>query len=204
MQYALAKCSHHCHCITPFITDGAPQSFQPESDLRVCVGDPVTFTCTVVDDVPLSEATVWTASGGVECTRVLVHGISLADTCPDTTPGSSIVFMVNGAVQGMDCVEFEFNAAMATENMDDTLIQCRNGSALDPSTLVGSSRLFVEGEFRCIHVSIHGKASQSDSVAIPFSTNYLPFPKPLFYVHILLYLWRINYRYFYSKVVHKF
>ena len=142
--------------ITPFAIDGAPQSFQPESDLRVCVGDPVTFTCTVVDDDPLSEDTFWTASGGVECSSALVHGINLTDTCSNTTSGSSTVFMVNGAVQGMDCVQFEFTAAMATANMDDTLIECRNGSAVDPSTLVGSSRLFVEGEFTCTHV----KASQ--------------------------------------------
>ena len=69
--------------------------------------------------------------------------------------------MVNGAVQGMDCVEIEFTAAMATANMDNTLIECHNGSAVDPSTLVGSSRLLVEGELTCTHVSIHGKASQS-------------------------------------------
>ena len=138
--------------------DGAPQSFQPESDLRVCVGDPVTFTCTVVDDPPLSEVTVWRASGGVECQSALVHAGSLTGTCPDA--GSSTEFMVNGTVQGMDCVEIEFTAAMATVDMDNTLIECHNGSALNPSTLVGSSRLLVEGEFTCTHVSIPGKVSQ--------------------------------------------
>ena len=151
----------------------------------MCVGDPVTFTCTVVDDVPLSEATVWTATGEVECSIALAHSVSLTDTCSDTTPGSSTVFMVNGSVQGMDCVQSEFTAAMATANMDNTLIECRNGSALNPSTLVGSSRLFVESEFTCTHVSIHGKTSQS--VAIPFSTNYLPFPS-LFYMYIYYYI----------------
>ena len=141
--------------LTPFVIDGAPQSFQPQSDLRVCVGDPITFTCTVVDDPPLSEVTAWTGSGGVECTSVLVHGLSLTGTCTDTTPGSSTVFMVNGAVQGMDCVQSEFTAAMATANMDNTLIECRNGTAVNPSTLVGSSRLFVGGEFTCTRVSIY-------------------------------------------------
>ena len=148
------------YCITPFAVDGAPQSFQPESDLRVCVGDPVTFTCTVVDDDPLSEATLWTASGGVDCLSSLIHTVSLAGTCPDTTSGSNTVFMVNGAVQEMDCVVVEFTAAMATVNMDNTLIGCYNDTAVDPSNLVGSSRLFVEGGFTCTHVSIHGKASQ--------------------------------------------
>ena len=116
----------------------------------MCVGDPVTFTCTVVDDDPLSEVTVWRASGGVDCLRSLVHAVSLTDTCSDA--GSSTVFMVNGAMQGMDCVQFEFTAATATANMDNTLIECHNGTAVDPSTLVGSSRLFVEGEFICKHV----------------------------------------------------
>ena len=127
----------------------------------MCVGDPVTFTCTVVDDDPLNEVTVWTASGGVECTSALVHELSLTGTCSDTTPGSSTAFMVNGAVQGMDCVQFEFTAAMATANMDNTLIACHSGTTANPSTLVDSSRLFVEGELTCTHVKIHGKASQS-------------------------------------------
>ena len=143
-------------CISPFEIDGAPQSFQPESDLRVCVGDPVTFTCTVVDDpLSTSEVTVWTASGGVECDSVTAHAFSLMDTCSDMTLGSSTVFVVNGAVQGMDCVEFEFTAAMATANMDDTLIECHNDTAVNPSTLVGSSRLLVEGGFTYTDLSIH-------------------------------------------------
>ena len=124
---------------------GAPQSFQPQGDVTVCPGDRVTFTCTVIDEPPLDEITLWRASGEVNCEGSVVHGIAEAAIC---LVSADIFFNINSVVQSDDCIMLNFttNSAGATPSMNETLIECHNGVGQDMDTLVGNSTLFVAGQ----------------------------------------------------------
>ena len=127
------------------ISGGAPQSFQPQDDVIVCPGDPVTFTCTVIDEPPLNETTIWRASGGVNCDGAAVHSVTRSAIC---LVSITTFFNINGVVQD-DCIVFSFttNMAGATPSMNETLFECHSGVGQDMDTLVGNSTLFVAGQY---------------------------------------------------------
>ena len=135
---------------------GAPQSFQPQGDVGKCVGEPVTFTCTVVDDdISVGgETTVWRASGGINCSGAVIHNLGLSIPCTDGDPNTDDPFVIVGTMQNTNCVQFELSADMATVNMDNTLIECYNSTTLVQANLIGSSRLFVEGELENMNVCL--------------------------------------------------
>ena len=132
---------------------GAPQSFQPQGDVIVCPGEPVTFTCTVIDEPPLDEITLWRASGGVSCEGAVVHGITTSAICLISADEFEF-FNINSVVQSDGCIRLNFttNLAGATANMNETLIECHNGIGQATEALVGNSTLFVAGQSANISV----------------------------------------------------